>query len=131
MTDEEMAEEYENAQDYCSLLDVLLEEQYNQDYGGLSCYISPYIERAFLAGLKAGRPNWHKLDWEKDFPDVDKLIRVRTRSGTEHICETYSYEPSEDEIGYGHCITQFSELNGDWIDDNEVKYWCEIEPFKE
>ena len=41
MTDEEMAEEYEEVQDYCGLLDVLSEEQYNQDYGGLSCYISP------------------------------------------------------------------------------------------
>ena len=61
MTDEEMAEEYENTQDYCGLLDVLFEEQYNQDYGGLSCYISPYIEQAFLAGLKAGRPKWHKV----------------------------------------------------------------------
>lgn len=61
MTDEEMAEKYENAQDYCSLLDVLLEEQYNQDYGGLSCYISPYIEQAYLAGLKASRPEWHKV----------------------------------------------------------------------
>jgi hypothetical protein len=60
MKDEEMAEEYENAQDYCGLLDVLFEEQYNQDYGGLSCYISPFIEQAYLAGLKAGRPKWHK-----------------------------------------------------------------------
>ena len=55
MTDEEMAEEYENEQDYYGLLDVLFEEQYNQYYSGLSCYISPYIEQAFLAGLKAGR----------------------------------------------------------------------------
>jgi hypothetical protein len=59
--DEEMAEEYENAQDYCGLLDVLFEEQYNQDYGGLSCYISPYIEQAFLAGLKAGRDKGEEL----------------------------------------------------------------------
>lgn len=74
---------------------------------------------------------WHKLDWEKDFPDVDKLIRVRTYSGAEYICETYSYEPAEDEIGYGNCITQFSELNGNWVDDNEVEYWCEIPRFME
>ena len=74
---------------------------------------------------------WHKLDWEKDFPDVDKLVRVRTRSGAEYICETYSYLPTEDEIGYGSVITQFAELNGDWIDDNEIEYWCYIEPFKE
>ena len=121
MTDKEMAEE--------SLISYRKEPKwagkvFMRDEN--TCY-----KDGFLAGLKAGRPKWHKLDWKKDFPDVDKLIRVRTRSGTEHICETYSYEPAEDEIGYGHCITQFSELNGDWVDDNEVKYWCEIEPFKE
>ena len=74
---------------------------------------------------------WHKLDWEKDVPDVDKLVRVRTKRGAEYICETYSYLPSEDEIGYGSVITQFLELNGDWVDDNEIGYWCYIEPFKE
>jgi hypothetical protein len=76
---------------------------------------------------------WHKLDWDKaeENPDVDKLVRVRTRSGVEYICETYSYFPAEDEIGYGSVITQFSELNGDWVDDNEIEYWCYIEPFKE
>ncbi len=91
--------------------------------------IEHYCKQAFLAGLKAGRPEWHKLDWEKDFPDVDKLIRVRTRSGAEYICKTYSYEPTEDEIGYGSVIIQFEELNGDWVDDNEIEYWCEIPTF--
>ena len=76
---------------------------------------------------------WHKLDWDKaeENPDIDKLVRVRTRSRAEYICETYSYLPAEDEIGYGSVITQFSELNGDWVNDNEIEYWCYIEPFKE
>ncbi len=58
---------------------------------------------------------WHKLDWDKaeENPDVDKLVRVKTRSGAEYICETYTYFPSEDEIGYSSVITQFTELNGD------------------
>lgn len=87
------------------------------------------------AELKAQieKMKWHKLDWDKaeENPDVDKLVRVRTRSGAEYICETYSYFPAEDEIGYGSVITQFAELNGDWVDDNEIEYWCYIEPFKE
>ena len=85
--------------------------------------------QAFLDGPKAGRPQWHKLDCEKDFPDVDKLVRVRTRSGEEYICETYSYRLAEDEIGYGSVITQFEELNGDWVDDSDIEYWCEIPTF--
>lgn len=74
---------------------------------------------------------WHKLDWEKDFPEADKLIRVRLKSGMEHICETCYYEPTEDEIGYGKLIISFYELNGEWVDDNDVLAWCYIEPFKE
>ena len=74
---------------------------------------------------------WHKLDWKKDFPEADKLIRVRLRSGMEHICETCYYEPTEDEIGYGKLVISFYELNGEWVDDNDVLAWCYIEPFKE
>ena len=110
----------------------LAEGYYNSKFKSNESHFSKFdIKQAFLAGLKAGRPEWHKLDWEKDFPDVDKLIRVRTRSGAEYICETYFYSPTEDEIGYGSIIIQFSELNGDWVDDNEVEYWCYVEPFKE
>ena len=87
------------------------------------------LKQAFLAGLKAGKPQWHKLDWKKDFPDVDKLVRVRTKSDEEYICQTYLYYPTEDEIGYGSVIIQFEELNGDWVDDNEIEYWCEIPTF--
>lgn len=89
------------------------------------------VEGAFLAGLEAGRPKWHKLDWEKDYPELDRLVRVRTECKEEYICETFAYHPTEDEIGYGHILTQFEQLDGDWLDDNEIEYWCYIEPFKE
>lgn len=88
------------------------------------------MQGAFLAGLKAGKDEWHKLDWEKDYPEVDRLVRVRTKyNETEYICRTYLYIPAEDEIGYGTTITQFEQLNGDWVDDTWIKYWCYIEPF--
>ena len=104
MTDEEMAEEYENAQDYCGLLDVLFEEQYNQDYGGLSCYISPYIEQAYLAGLKAGRPEWNKVA-DGDYPPCEKgnyTINVLTNYGDiayyDYNEDCWIAEPSSVEI---------------------------------
>ena len=115
-----------------------------RDYCGVDGYYSDYLDNVYaemlkrfnrLAELEAQieKMKWHKLDWDKseESPDVDKLVRVRTRSGAEYICETYSYFPAEDEIGYGSVITQFSELNGDWVDDNEIEYWCYIEHFKE
>ena len=106
MTDEEMAYEYARY----------------EDNGGVSVNDDKF--KAFLAGLKAGRPKWHKLDWEKDYPELDRLVRVRTKSGEEYNCITYDYHPTEDEIGYGNILTQFEKLNGDWIDDNEIEYWC-------
>ena len=118
MTDEELADKY--AEEYFEKKTELV------DVRKLALY-----KDAFLAGLKASRPQWHKLDWEKDFLEADKLIRVRLRNGMEHICETCYYEPTEDEIGYGKLVISFYELNGEWIDDNDIIAWCEIEPFEE
>lgn len=112
------------------------EERFVKSYPEF-CYngkpLSPYWD-LYQDGAEFGynkTNEWHKLDWHEDFPDIDKLVRVRTKYGEEYICETYSYRPTEDEIGYGSVITQFEELNGDWVDDNEIEYWCYIEPFKE
>ena len=109
MKDEEMAEEYANKAHTHNILNW------------------EKLKQAFLAGLKAGRPQWHKLS--EKYPEADKLVRVRLMSGMEHICETCYYEPTEDEIGYGKLIINFYELNGEWVDDNEVIAWCEIPTF--
>lgn len=60
MTDEEMAEEYavENWEHY---------EEGQTDYKAL--------KQAFLAGLKAGRPKWHKVA-DGDLPEEDKSIMI-------------------------------------------------------
>lgn len=113
MTDEEMAEEW-------------LDERYLKDMG-----VRKPCKEAYLAGLKAGKSKWHKLDWEKDYPELDRLVRVRTVYREEHICKTFACYTTEDEIGYGHILTQFEQLDGDWVDDNDIEYWCYIEPFKE
>lgn len=95
---------------------------------------SKALKQAYLAGAEFGynkANEWHKLDLKQDYPKLDRLVRVRTQSGEEYICETYAYQPTEDEIGYGTILTQFEQLNGDWVDNNEIEYWCYIEPFKE
>ena len=75
---------------------------------------------------KPKQDEWHLL--KDGYPEVDKLVRVRTFSGMEHICEVTWYYPDEDEIGYGSAIISFYELNGEWIDDNDIKSWCELQP---
>ena len=72
------------------------------------------------------KDEWHLI--QDNCPSADKLVRVLTYSNEEYICETELYYPSEDEIGYGHAIIYFYELNGDWVDSNDIKAWCELQP---
>ena len=69
---------------------------------------------------------WHLI--QDVCPSEDKLVRVLTYSNEEYICRTELYYPSEDEIGYGHAIIYFYELNGDWVDSSDIKAWCELQP---
>lgn len=64
---------------------------------------------------------WNDLIYQ--CPDPDKLVRVKTVYGNEYICETYEYRPEYDEIGYGSSIIQFAKLNGEWLDDTEIRFW--------
>lgn len=57
MTDEEMAEEYANNQVGC----------------GDGYYEWDDVKDGFLAGLKAGRPQWHKVA-DGDYPDTDRTV---------------------------------------------------------
>ncbi|MBO7518626.1 MAG: hypothetical protein J6T31_05900 [Methanobrevibacter sp.] len=121
MKDEEMAEQFADNISGLELTCSLLSAKDKNHAYRLGRY------DGFLAGLKAGRPQWHKLS--EKYPEADKLIRVRLMSGMEHICETCYYEPTEDEIGYGKLIINFYELDGEWVDDTEVIAWCEIPTF--
>ena len=86
------------------------------------------IEEAVLFGFNKAN-EWHLL--KDGYPEINKLVRVRTFSGMEYICTTEWYYPTEDEIGYGHALFSFYTLNDDWIDENEIKAWCELPEFKE
>ena len=100
MTDEEMAEEYAKP------LDV--------KYGGSFVRTTEEVKQAFLAGLKAGRPQWHDL--RKDKNDLPKdTVSVLISRGTPR--------------------TSRARYNGKWYgyyDDDEIEdviAWCEIPTF--
>ena len=103
MTDEEMAEEYstENWEYY--------EEGQND---------SKALKQAYLSGLKAGRPQWHKVA-DGYYPPYDKCncsINVFTNSG--HIAY-YNYDDE--------CWIEVFSV----IEINPPIAWCEIPKYTE
>lgn len=102
MTDEEMAEEYadrtrivdENTRAGTDCISLV------QDYEGNIIDIHERIKQAFLAGLKAGRPQWHDL--RKDPTDLPQKMMSNPNFSIEvlsdkgeivnynfHFCEWY------------------------------------------
>lgn len=106
MTDEEMAEEWVK-QEYPTLQITAVAQRYI---------------KAFLAGLKAGRPQWHFVSKE-GFPSKDDIYLIIRNDGL-HLgdyccggdgdidCQSWCDYPSEEEI-----------------QDDSVIAWCEIPTF--
>ena len=108
MTDKEMAEEYAklNARQYI----------HNDSIG--FCTSKEEVKQAYLAGLKAGRPKWHKVA-DGDYPPCEKgnyTINVLTDCGDivyyDYNFDCWIAEPSSAEI------------------DPPIA-WCEIPKFAE
>jgi hypothetical protein len=99
MTDEEMAEEY---------LEKLRKEKIPFDI----YEVNNQLKRAFLAGLKAGRPEWHKVA-AGDLPKIGKPCLVHLANDA-----TITARLREDNV---------------WTTDGHnafesVIVWCEIPP---
>lgn len=103
MTDEEMAEEYEATKHY---------RYEDNDYCG---DIEDGVKQAFLAGLKAGRPEWHEVSVQ--IPTEEKDYLVKLTDGTVDVMtvaldgdlEPYLLTPKFDFY-------------------KDVEKWCEIPP---
>ena len=86
MTDEEMAEEYRK-----SLKQRLIDED---NFERLEMF-DENVEEAFLAGLKAGRPQWHDLRKDKkDLPNGYKVVLNQVGMATQ-------YDPNRGFLGFG------------------------------
>lgn len=108
MTDEEMAEEIvkRNVCEDCNRC---------QSHGYIGCDIYRYSKDGFLAGLKAGRPQWHDIkDTEPSKEQLGKQLLIRMKSvigDTDYDYLVYKYS--------GESIT----------DVPDVIAWCEIPTF--
>lgn len=118
MTDEEMAEQY--AQNLEK--ELMKEYEEHSEYGQtpyLATIPTPHAKQAFLAGLKAGRPQWHDLKKDpNDLPKSPKLsvigILKDGKFATGHsLIECYYSK----ECGWSDCY-------GNSL-YREVEYWAE------
>ena len=93
MTDEEMAEEW-------------LDKRYLKDMG-----VRKPCKEAFLAGLKAGRPEWHKVA-DGDLPKKDCEVVTLHENGNKNIINW---------------------KNGNWTNAIVIPViaWCEIPKYTE
>lgn len=113
MTDKELAKEY---------VDKLYAEKVSKkdyDKDGWILYRSEDISDAYLAGLEAGRPKWHKVA-DGDLPkgNCENILLYNK----DHFCVTHSYS-----LGYYE--------NGVFYNDCEMEEdtiaWCEIPQYTE
>ena len=102
MTDEEMSKEYIQNGDVFENNKVTIKS----------------VEQAFIAGLKAGRPKWHKVA-DGDFPKEG--VEVLDKDGDKVI---YDAGGSQGWIAY-------SEYCGRYVEVDEPIAWCEIPKYIE
>lgn len=110
MTDEEMAEEYKEQRRFVSIDD-------DADVVMTQNKLLEYIKQAHLAGLKAGRPKWHKVA-DGDLPKEHKIYLVAIKdNGLAIAYFNGRHWVTKYNLGdFGHCV-------------ETVIAWCEIPTF--
>ena len=105
MKDEEMAEEY------------TAKNGFGSDCNNLTSYdANKEIEQAFLAGLKEGRPQWHKVA-DGDLPKKNKEYVVKVK------------EYGDISVYIGRYWKKEKLFTGSYLKELDVIAWCEIPTF--
>lgn len=117
MTDEEMAEEY---------LEKLRKEKIPFDI----YEVNNQLKRAFLAGLKASRPEWHKVA-DGDLPPTSGEMHAERYPIL--ACTKNGYVTVAIRRKHGRAYEWFcSDYDGNTLYlDKEVIAWCEIPKYTE
>ena len=132
MTDKEMAEDYadrtrivdENTRAGADCISLV------QDYEGNIIDIHERIKQAYLAGLKAGRPKWHKVA-DGDLPPTSG--EMHTERYPILACTKNGYVTVAIRRKHGRAYEWFcSDYDGNTLYlDKEVIAWCEISKYTE
>lgn len=109
MTDDEMVDEYLNKHNYTN--------------SNIGYFASAYSREAYLAGLKAGKPQWHDLRKNPDdLPPLEK--------GAEFV--SVDVLTARGEIAcYQHCHGENCWRDCNWNEIYTPRAWCEIPKYEE
>ena len=121
MKDEEMAEEYAEKEccTTCKNINHSCKEK---------CECWTFAKKGFLAGLKAGRPQWHKVA-DGDLPEKEDVFLIYTTKG--YLLGHYEQGGADGKVDYcGEPYSDFTEYpSEEELVANEVIAWCEIPTF--
>ena len=120
--------------EFCSYQDMTDEEkteEYADWFWGASPSERRAIKQAYLAGLKAGRPKWHKVaDGDLPKPNIAVLICFQFEKWTTTYIAYYRPAIKKWQM-YNMSEAQRQPIDDDYIDSEEVIAWCEIPKFEE
>ena len=122
MTDEEMADKL--AEDYVMREDTITENDrvpFDNGYGFQTVDFEKEVKKGykdgFLAGLNAGRPQWHDLRKDpNDLPNLDKT-------------DMSDYVITDKGVAYYNGRVKSWYIQNEYILSNDVIAWCEIPTF--
>jgi hypothetical protein len=127
MTDEEMAEEYaeKNKKIYGS-----------DEYADITDYIS--IKEAYLAGLKAGKPKWHKVA-DGDLPkggeygenNIHRNIYIKDRYGNLYTGNYFPKDKTHAEDCFAVEFLEWGFQGSQFCKKAQISEWCEIPQYTE
>lgn len=121
MKDEEIAEEYTTKNGFGSDCNNLTSYEANKE-----------IEQAFLAGLKAGKPQWHDLRKNpNDLPDTERDVWVKRED--EENCQLDNYYNDDEYVGWRteQWDREYYKRKGDIGYPSSVIAWCEAPKWEE
>ena len=127
MTDEEMAEEY---------LKEKLEERKDKFVFELPGVYITDVKQAFLAGLKAGRPQWHKVA-DGDLPKGDEYgknsihrnIYLKDRYGNLYTGNYFPKDETHTEDSFAVEVLEWGFQGSQFCKKEQISEWCEIPTF--
>ena len=103
----------------------IAEGYYNSKFKSNESHFSKFdIERAYLAGIKAGRPKWHKVaDGDLPKEEGEYLVCYETEDGNYRNIFILNYTEYDESLHW--CDEAFETY------DEGVIAWCEIPKYTE